>query len=91
MKKLSYFVFGCAVLLSVMATTVLASSVLLSYEGWGIRGKASVRSFSLNSNISITINHTNSNFSYNGPDEDIMIVTLQKKNWFGDGTLPIIG
>lgn len=66
-----------------MTTTVFAKSTLMTYQGWGIRGKESIQSFSLNSDTYVTVAHTNSNFSYNAYGEDVMDVTFQSKGLLG--------
>lgn len=51
--------------LILMTCTVLARGTLLTYEGWGIRGKYSNGSFTLNSGTFVRLKHTNSHFFYN--------------------------
>lgn len=75
---LSVFIF--------MGITVFASGTLLTYQGWGIRGKESVQNFTINSDTYVTLTHTNSNFAYNGYGEDVMVITYQKKGFWWSNT-----
>lgn len=69
-----------------MGITVFAGGTLMTYEGWEIRGKASIQNFTINSNTYVTLTHTNSHFAYNGPGEDVMVVKYQKKGLWWDDT-----
>lgn len=69
-----------------MGISVFAAGTLMTYEGWGIRGKASIQSFSIGSDRNITLNHTNKNFSFNRYGEDIMDVTFQSKGLIWSST-----
>lgn len=69
-----------------MGISVFAAGTLMTYEGWGIRGKASIQSFSLSSDRNVTLTHTNSNFSYNAYGEDVMDVTFQSKGLIWSNT-----
>ena len=69
--------------LTLMTTTVLAKSTLMTYQGWAIRGKASIQNFTISSTTAITLTHTNDSFAYNYPGTDYMKITYQKKNSLG--------
>lgn len=69
--------------LILMTCTVLARGTLLTYEDWGIRGKYSNGSFTLNSGTFVRLKHTNSHFSYNAPGNDYMDVTFHIKGFLG--------
>lgn len=69
-----------------MGMSVFAAGTLMTYQGWGIRGKASIQSFTLNSDRNVTLSHTNSNFSYNAYGEDVMDVTFQSKGLIWNNT-----
>ena len=85
MKKRLVSLFCSTVLLTIIAmtSTVLAAGTLMTYQGWGIRGKDSVQSFSIGSTTYINLTHTNSNFAYNNPSEAIMDVTFTTKSFWG--------
>lgn len=82
-KKLQLLISNVLLLFIAMTSSVFARGVLLTYEGWGIRGKASIHNFTLNDSTHVYLNHTNSNFSYNYLGEDVMQITFQKRNGLG--------
>lgn len=80
LSKVTTFLL-CFILLVSTTVAFAASTTLMSYEGTGIRAKASVQNFQLTKETKITINHDQTISPAYAPRESVssMTVKLQKK------------
>ena len=82
-RKIAPFLatFFCVLLLCTMVTYA-ASTTLMTYNGTGIRDKNSVKTFTLSSTTTITVQHTTTGFEKNLPVTKYVEISLLRKGPF---------
>ena len=82
-KKMSIMLITCCIMLASSTAVAFAASNLMTYNGTGIRQKASVHSFTLSKSTTFTVKHNTTGVTYigtNSPSQYTLYIHLQKKN-----------